>query len=146
MKLISKILVATTMLLSANTINAQIKDSKTEVVKIYGNCEMCKSKIEKAGSKKNVSMVEWNQETAMATITYDEKITNKDEILKKIAAVGYDSEKFRAPDKVYNNLHHCCQYERSVNTLESVCTMCHTDSDKAGKCTKCGMEMTKKEK
>jgi hypothetical protein len=28
----------------------------------------------------------------MATLIYDSKITNKDEILKRIALVGYDSE------------------------------------------------------
>jgi hypothetical protein len=32
----------------------------------------------------------------MATLIYDSKITNKDEILKRIALVGYDSEKFHA--------------------------------------------------
>ena len=25
---------------------------------------------------------------------------------------GYDTEKHKATDEVYNNLHHCCQYER----------------------------------
>ena len=100
------------LLLSNTEINAQIKNSKTEIVKVYGSCEMCKSKIEKAGNIKKVSKVEWNQETGMATLIYDSKKTNQDEILKRIALAGYDSEKFLAPDTVYNNLHGCCQYER----------------------------------
>jgi copper chaperone CopZ len=115
MKLISKILVTITILLSTTMSNAQIKNTKTETVKVYGNCGMCKSKIEKAGTVKNISKVEWDNETGMATLTYDEKLTNQDEILKKIAAVGYDSDKFKAPDNVYNNLHGCCQYERPTN-------------------------------
>lgn len=108
---LKKIMVAAFVLLSI-TINAQIKNSKTETVKIYGNCGMCESIIEKAGSIKKIAKVDWDQETKMATLTYNSKKTNQDEILKKIALAGYDSDKFLAPDNVYNNLHGCCQYDR----------------------------------
>ena len=110
------IMVATFVLLSI-TIHAQIKNSKTETVKIYGNCGMCETKIEKAGTIKNIAKVDWNQETQMATLTYDATKTNQDEILKRIALAGYDSDKFLAPDHVYNNLHGCCQYERVAKIL-----------------------------
>jgi hypothetical protein len=73
---------------------------------------MCETKIEKAGNIKKIANVDWNQETQMATLTYDAKKTNQEEILKRIALVGYDSDKFLAPDDVYNNLHGCCQYDR----------------------------------
>jgi copper chaperone CopZ len=106
-----KIMVATSILLST-AVSAQIKNAKTETVKVYGNCGMCESKIEKAGNLKNVAKVDWNQESQMATITFDGTKTNQDEILKRIALVGYDSDKFLAPDEVYNNLHGCCQYDR----------------------------------
>ena len=104
-------MIAISVLLST-TGNAQIKNAKTESVKIYGNCGMCETKIEKAGNIKKIANVDWNQETQMATLTYDAKKTNPDEILKRIALVGYDSDKFLAPDDVYNNLHGCCQYDR----------------------------------
>lgn len=104
-------MIAICVLLST-TSNAQIKNAKTETVKIYGNCGMCETKIEKAGNIKKIANVDWNQETQMATLTYDAKKTNPDEILKRIALVGYDSDKFLAPDDVYNNLHGCCQYDR----------------------------------
>ena len=104
-------MIAISVLLST-TGNAQIKNAKTESVKIYGNCGMCETKIEKAGNIKKIANVDWNQETQMATLTYDAKKTNQDEILKRIALVGYDSDKFLAPDDVYNNLHGCCQYDR----------------------------------
>ena len=106
-----KIMIAISVLLST-TSNAQIKNAKTESVKIYGNCGMCETKIEKAGNIKKIANVDWNQETQMATLTYDATKTNRDEILKRIALVGYDSDKFLAPDDVYNNLHGCCQYDR----------------------------------
>ncbi|WP_395047830.1 DUF3347 domain-containing protein [Flavobacterium sp.] len=108
-----KIMMAICLLLST-TSNAQIKNAKTESVKIYGNCGMCETKIEKAGNLKKVANVDWNKDTQMATLTYDAKKTNQDEILKRIALVGYDSDKFLAPDDVYSNLHGCCQYERTA--------------------------------
>ena len=52
MKLITKLLVAITLLLSIISTRAQIKNSVTEKVKISGNCGMCKEKIEKAGTIK----------------------------------------------------------------------------------------------
>jgi hypothetical protein len=100
------------IILLSTTTFAQIKNSKTESLKVYGNCGMCKEKIEKAGTQKNISKTIWSEETAMATITYDAKKTNADAILKKIALVGYDSDNFLAPDAVYKKLHGCCKYER----------------------------------
>lgn len=112
MKLISQLLVAITVLLSFAVCNAQIKNSVTETVKVSGNCGMCKTTIERAGSLKNTAKVDWNSDTQMAKLTYDSKKTNQEEILKRIALSGYDSEKFLAPDDVYKNLHGCCQYDR----------------------------------
>ena len=105
------IMLATFILLSI-AVNAQIKNAKTETVKIYGNCGMCETKIENAGNIKKVAKVDWDQDSKMATLTYDTTKTNPDEILKRIALAGYDSDKFLAPDDVYNNLHGCCQYDR----------------------------------
>lgn len=113
MKSISKILVAIILLLSFNTSNAQIKNAITETVKVYGNCGMCETKIEKAGNVKKISKVDWDKDTQMATLIYDSKLTNQDEILKRIALAGYDSDKFLAPVDVYNNLPGCCQYDRN---------------------------------
>ena len=103
---------AITVLLSFTSCNAQIKNATTETVKIYGNCGMCEKTIEKAGNLKDIVKIDWNVDTKIATITYDTKKTNQDEILKRIALSGYDSDKFLAPDDVYNNLHGCCQYDR----------------------------------
>ena len=112
MKSISKILVAITILLSFTSCNAQIKNAKTETVKIYGNCDMCEKTIEKAGNLKKIAKVDWNVDTKMATITYDSKKTNQEAILKRIALSGYDSDKFLAPDNAYSKLPGCCQYDR----------------------------------
>jgi copper chaperone CopZ len=122
MKSIKKILMAITLLLSITVANAQIKNAKTETVKIYGNCGMCETTIEKAGNLKKVAQVDWNRDTKMATLTYDSAKTNQDEILKRIALAGYDSEKFLAPDTAYNSLAGCCQYEREAKVAATIDT------------------------
>ncbi len=103
------------LLLSVSFANAQIKNSTTESVKINGNCSMCKKTIETAANQKKVAQLNWDENTKIATVTYDAKKTNINEILKRVALAGYDSEKATAPDDVYNQLHGCCQYEREPN-------------------------------
>ena len=46
-----KYLMTALAMLSFIASNAQIKNAKTESVKIYGNCGMCETTIEKAGTK-----------------------------------------------------------------------------------------------
>lgn len=117
MKTIKNILMAMTLLLSITFVNAQIKNAKTETAKIYGNCGMCKKTIETAANVNKTAKVDWNVDTKMASITYDTKKTNPDEILKRIALAGYDSDKFLAPDAVYDKLHGCCQYDREAKVV-----------------------------
>lgn len=107
---------AITVLLSFTACNAQIQNAATVSLKIYGNCGMCESTIEKAGNVKKIVQVDWNKDTKMATLTYDTTKTNQEEILKRIALAGYDSDQFLAPVDAYNNLPKCCQYSRVRKT------------------------------
>lgn len=116
MKSISKILVVITVLLSSINTYAQINNAKTETVYIYGECDMCKATIEKAGNSKNIAQVEWDVDTKKAVINYDAQKTSREEILKRIALAGYDSEDFLAPADVYMKLPECCQYTRELKT------------------------------
>lgn len=109
---ISKIVVAIVLLLSFTACEAQIQNAKTETVKIYGNCGMCENRIETAGNIKKIAKVDWNEDTKMATLTYDSQKTNSNEILKRIALSGHDSDSFLAPNDVYTNLPECCHYTR----------------------------------
>lgn len=88
------------------------QSSKTELVKVKGNCEMCKTTIEKAAKVPGVSKADWNMKTKVLTIVYNPTKVKSDDVQKKIAAVGYDTEKFKADDKVYAKLPGCCQYNR----------------------------------
>lgn len=112
----SIIFIAAVVILSTTASQSQIKNAKTETIKVYGNCGMCETTIEKAANKNKFSKADWNEETKMATITYDSKKTNIDAVLKNIALAGYDNEKFLAPDEAYNKLPGCCKYDREKKT------------------------------
>lgn len=125
MKSLKHLMVAIIVLLSYTFSNAQTKNEKTETVKIYGSCDMCKSTIETAGNMKNIAIVDWDKTTKMATISYDSLKTSKEQIVKRIALAGYDSDIFLAPQDTYASLPSCCQYDRAVTTSE-VATKDHT--------------------
>ena len=99
---------------------AQIKNPRTETITLNGNCNLCKSIIENAGSLKNVAAVEWDQNTRTATLVYNEERTNREEVLKRIALAGFDNELFYAPDEVYAALPACCRYQRNKPEQRSV--------------------------
>lgn len=100
------------VVLSFTACNAHIKNATTSTARVYGNCQICESTIEEAGNVKGVARVDWDEDTKMALLTYDTHATNQDEILKRIALAGYDSDRFLAPDNVYAELPECCKYER----------------------------------
>lgn len=94
-------------------IQSNASGSKTETFKVYGNCGMCKKKIEGALTDvKGVKKAEWNKTTKMMEVTFNEEQITLNQIKQKIADVGYDTDSHRAKKKVYDKLHGCCQYER----------------------------------
>ena len=114
------------LMLITTSSNAQLNNSKTVNVKIYGNCGMCEKTIETAGNEKKVALVDWNKDSKMATITYDSLKTTKMEILKRVALAGYDSDNFLAPEDTYNALAGCCKYDRAQPISQKIAT---TDND-----------------
>lgn len=110
-----------------NFVQAQ-KDS----LKVWGNCGMCKTRIEKAAKKAGATAAEWNEETKMLYVKYAAG-SNSQKVQKAIAAVGHDTEQFTAPDQVYNSLHGCCKYERKATAEKSTAKSCCTDTEKCKK-------------
>ena len=110
---ISSIIILFALMVSSVTIKAQDGATTKETFKVWGNCGMCKSTIEKSlKSTEGVKSAKWNVETKKMTVKFDTEKTSLDVIKKTIATAGYDTEEHKADDKVYGNLHHCCQYDR----------------------------------
>lgn len=114
MKTVKFLLIAMMALVILTHSNAQTGAksgaTKTETIKVSGNCGMCKERIETAAKVDGVSKAEWNKDSKMLTLAYDPSKVKSDDIQKKIAAVGHDTEKFKADTKVYNGLPGCCKY------------------------------------
>ncbi|GHT77743.1 cation transporter [Bacteroidia bacterium] len=80
-------------------------------LKVYGACDMCKERIEKAAkSVAGVSFAEWDDETQQLHLKFNIGKTSLSAISKAVAKAGHDTEKDKAPDVVYNALPPCCQY------------------------------------
>ncbi|MFN8240995.1 MAG: efflux RND transporter periplasmic adaptor subunit [Bacteroidales bacterium] len=78
---------------------------------VSGKCEMCKDRIEKTALDiKGIKSAVWDLQTKALEIRYNGNQVTTDEVLKKIASVGHDNEKYRAPDDVYSRLPECCLY------------------------------------
>ncbi len=97
-------------LFSANTF---AKDVFTKTsFKVNGNCDMCKSRIEKAAKADGVKNAVWNEETHILTLAFVPTKISVDQIQQSIAKAGYDTPKFKAIETDYKKLPQCCQYER----------------------------------
>lgn len=81
---------------------------------VRGNCGSCKARIEKAARDAGADSANWDAETQKVILKFDAAKTSADAILKKIAAVGHDNEKYSASDEVYQKLPSCCLYDRQL--------------------------------
>ena len=95
------------------TVSAFAHDS-TDSLKVYGNCGMCKARIEKAAKLEGVKKADWNEDTKMLTVTYDGHKVKLADIEKSVAAIGHDTEKMTAETAVYKKLPGCCKYDRKA--------------------------------
>ena len=87
----------------------------TQTYRVNGNCSICKENIEMAVySEKGIKNAKWNADSLALTVSYDTTKTQREKILQRVAAVGYDNEANKADDATYSKLHTCCQYDRTL--------------------------------
>ncbi|MFH4964442.1 heavy-metal-associated domain-containing protein [Gaetbulibacter sp. M235] len=95
----------------------QIKDVAMANISfgVRGNCEMCKSTIEKAAnSVEGVSKAVWDVDAKKIDVSFDDTKTNEMAIHNAIAGSGYDTEKMSANPEAYSELPSCCQYDHEM--------------------------------
>ena len=89
--------------------------NKTEKIEVKGNCGMCESRIEKTvKAVDGVSKADWDKDTKVLEVTFDEAKTSADKIEVAIAKVGHDTPHHKASTEVYDKLPGCCKYDRSA--------------------------------
>lgn len=98
-------------IISEEAISTDNNNLKHEAFRVEGNCDMCKERIETAAkSIKGVDSADWEVETKLIHISFNNSLTNIDAVKIAIAEAGHDNGKYRAPDELYNKLPECCLY------------------------------------
>ncbi len=90
---------------------------KKDTIKVWGNCGMCKKTIETAAKSSGATEADWNTETKILAVSYDNGKTNLVKIEQAVAASGYDTKNLTAPEEAYNKLPSCCQYDRKATVV-----------------------------
>lgn len=104
------LLFAVVMLMGIQTLRAE---TKTEKIKVSGNCGMCETRIEKAAlAVPGVSKADWDKTTKDLTVVFDASKASVDKIEVAVAKVGHDTPKYKADAKTYEALPGCCHYDR----------------------------------
>lgn len=100
------------LLLLGNTVFAQKKQKQivTDTIKVAGNCEQCKERIENAADMKGVKTSTWDATTQLLKVTYRADRVSLEEIKKVIQKAGHDVEGGKADEAAYNELPDCCKY------------------------------------
>ncbi len=91
---------------------AQTKSKKvvTANLKVYGNCGMCKGRIESALDHKGIKQAKWDPTTKNLNVVYVPSKITEQQICDLIAKVGHDTDKSKSKDEVYAKLPFCCLY------------------------------------
>ena len=88
-----------------------ISQTKSEVIFVDGVCGMCEKRIESnCLATKGIKLADWNKENRMLKVIYNEKKISLEEIHKKIASIGHDTNLETANDEAYSKLDMCCKY------------------------------------
>jgi hypothetical protein len=82
------------------------------IIKVSGNCGMCKKNIEKAAKAAGATQANWDKVAKLLTVSFDAAKTSTEKIEISVAAAGYDTEHKEANAEAYKKLEECCQYDR----------------------------------
>lgn len=105
-----RILIIVVMLIGFSSVGQDYQKTKFQV---WGNCEMCQTKIIKAAKAVDgVRKAHWNIASQQMMVKFDVTKTSLEAIQKVIAEIGYDTELYRATKEDYEQLHYCCKYDR----------------------------------
>lgn len=96
----------------------------TQTILVKGECGKCKVKIEEALDIPGVSFAEWNKETKMLTIRYNDKKVSETEIHTQISNLGYATDQMEANKESQAKLDNCCKpkEEKACGAKKGCCT------------------------
>jgi len=117
MKNIIPLVLFSLLLFSRENLQAQTGSVITIALKVSGNCEMCKERIEAAAKGKGVKEATWDADTKLLTLTYDTLLSRIEKVHTRIADAGHDTELKKAKNDTYKALPECCLYRDHSETM-----------------------------
>jgi Cu(I)/Ag(I) efflux system membrane fusion protein len=92
-------------------VTKEVAQEEHALLSVKGSCDMCKERIEKTAIEaKGVTLASWDQDRQQLHLHFDSNTTNIDEISKALAAVGHDTDLYKAEQATYDALPGCCKY------------------------------------
>jgi Cu(I)/Ag(I) efflux system membrane fusion protein len=99
--------------MSDSTQHGASAQTQHAMLKVQGNCDMCKERIETAAkSVDGVSSAMWDNDTKQLHLNFYTSKTSVNAVAQAVAAVGHDNEKYKADGKAYDALPSCCRYRK----------------------------------
>ena len=77
---------------------------------ISGLCGMCEDRIEAAFDEKGILAADYDLEKKTIHVVYKTKKWDEERLHKLATGVGHDTDKYKADDELYANIHGCCKY------------------------------------
>lgn len=105
----TKFIFISILILVCHVAVAQSKNVKA-TIKVYGNCNMCKGRIETSLDQKGIKQAQWDPKTKELLVVYNSTKITEQQIHELVAAVGHDTDKVKANDEIYADLPFCCLY------------------------------------
>ena len=96
----------------------------TQKILVKGECGMCKEKIEKALDVPGISFAEWNKETKMLTVRYNNSKISENDIHMTISNLGYATAKMAANTASQAKLDSCCKPKEAIKACGSKAGCC----------------------
>ncbi|MFM1879704.1 MAG: hypothetical protein RLZZ241_2570 [Bacteroidota bacterium] len=98
--------------------SAQAQDKNKRIsFEVLGNCPMCEERIEKASLQvSGVKYASWSAAEQSLTLIINTRKCTPDKVKIAIAAVGHDTDSFKASDSIYKTLPACCKYRDPGST------------------------------
>ena len=78
-------------------------------------CSMCENRIEAAYDQKGIVVADYDLDTHTLHVVYKAKKWDEERLHKLATSVGHDTDKFKASDEVYANIHGCCKYREHAS-------------------------------
>lgn len=107
-----------TLLFALNACTSKTAVSKVveQEIRVFGNCDQCKERIETALVRPGVKTAEWDKQSKMLTVVYRSDKVSEVQIHEWIAEAGHDTKKTKAENAKYETLPGCCKYRDGENT------------------------------